>query len=184
MRGVVYVVLDKIASAHKTRRALIERLNFPPTLAFSRAVGLAPTPARKSFIGVALPPNVKLMTVSSNYAAWNEGRSILRLSHLYQTGEHPTLSAPVRLSLSNIFSQQGLKLTSATETMLTANQGREEFNAKKKTWATEDVTGGALRERASGPAQEGEAIAPFSDAGNMTVTIRAMEVKTFLCTFA
>ena len=123
MRGSALLVVDKIANAHKTRRSLIEQLNFPPTLAFSQAVAASPTPAKQSFLGAALPPNIKLMTVSSNYRRWNEGQSILRLSHLYQTGEHPTLSAPVTLQLAQIFSQQGLQLKSATETMLTANQG-------------------------------------------------------------
>ena len=61
--------------------------------------------------------------------------------------------------------------------------GRAAFNARKKTWATVDLTGGEMRQRASGPAQE-EVQEPFSDSGNMTVTIRAMEVKTFLVTFA
>ena len=76
----------------------------------------------------------------------------------------------------------GLKLTSATETMLTANQERVAFNARKKSWPTIDVTAGASRQRASGPPQE-EVQTPFSDSGNMTVTIRAMEVKTWLVTF-
>ena len=34
MRGSAYVVFDTVQNAHKTRRELIETLNFAPTLAF------------------------------------------------------------------------------------------------------------------------------------------------------
>eukprot|EP01050_Picozoa_sp_SAG11_P003510 SAG11_NODE_200_length_12606_cov_51.874550_8_plen_288_part_00 len=70
-------------AAHATRRQLIETLNFPPTLAFAKQGGALTTPTM-SAIAAQLPPNVKLMTVSSNYAEWNEGQMILRLAHMYQ----------------------------------------------------------------------------------------------------
>jgi len=114
MRGTVFLVVDKIPAAHKTRRQLIEQLNFPPTLAFAPTVAATPTPAKQSFIGAALAPNIKLLTVSSNYARWNSGKSILRLAHLYQTGEHPTLSAPVTLHLAQIFSKKGEPTAAST----------------------------------------------------------------------
>ena len=36
MRGSVYLVVDSVQNAHATRRQLVEKLNFPPTLAFSK----------------------------------------------------------------------------------------------------------------------------------------------------
>ena len=72
-----------------------------------------------------LPPNIKLMTISNNYAAWNDGQLILRFAHKYQVDEHPTLSKPATFSLAAIFSKAGLKVKSASETMLTANQPRK-----------------------------------------------------------
>ena len=89
MRGSAYVVFDRVEQAHATRRQLVETLNFPPTLAFTKASAV-PKP-KFSAIADALPPNVKLMTISSNYADWNQGQAILRLSHLYQVDEHPVL---------------------------------------------------------------------------------------------
>ena len=41
-----------------------------------------------------------------------------------QVGEHPTLSKPATVDLGAVFAKTGLKLTSMSETMLTANQAR------------------------------------------------------------
>merc|ERR1712096_253073 len=64
MRGSAYIVLDTLQGAHATRRQLIETLNFPPTLAFTKAAAIK-TPSMTA-IAAALPANVKLMTISSN----------------------------------------------------------------------------------------------------------------------
>ena len=133
MRGSTYLIVDSVANAHATRRQLIEKLNFGPTLAFAKGSAPVKTPSF-SAIGVQLPPNVKLQTVTGNYKAWNNGQQILRLAHMYAVDEHPTLSRPVTFSLAAVFSKAGLKLVSASETMLTANQARETWEAKKKTW--------------------------------------------------
>jgi hypothetical protein len=34
----------------------------------------------------------------------------LRLSHIFESGEHPTLSQPVNVSLADIFTVAGLKV--------------------------------------------------------------------------
>eukprot|EP01052_Picozoa_sp_SAG31_P062690 SAG31_NODE_21662_length_544_cov_0.480899_1_plen_134_part_01 len=41
MRGVAYLILDKLDNAHATRRQLVEKLNFPPTLAFAKTEAIA-----------------------------------------------------------------------------------------------------------------------------------------------
>ena len=105
MRGSAYVVVDTVAGAHAARRQLIEKLNFPPTLAFTKAATVK-TPSM-SAIAETLPPNIKLLTVSSNYVAWNEGKMILRLSHMYQVDEGVPgsfrLLKYVSIILANIF---------------------------------------------------------------------------------
>jgi alpha-mannosidase len=177
MRGSAYVIFDKVDAAHAARRQLIEELNFPPTLAFTKAKAVK-VPSYSS-ISAALPPNVKLMTLSSNYAAWNDGKIILRLSHLYQVGEHPTLSMPATVSLAAVFAKAGLKVGAAEETLLTANQGRDGFEAKKKVWATADATGGLVSYEGAQDRVRFDAADPA-----LSVTLRAMEVKTFLVTLA
>lgn len=80
MRGSALVVFDKLQGAHATRRQLIETLNFPPTLAFTDSPLKTPT---YSALSVAMPPNVKLMTLTNNYASIHDGAILLRLAHMY-----------------------------------------------------------------------------------------------------
>ncbi|KAL3916322.1 MAG: hypothetical protein SGPRY_006870, partial [Prymnesium sp.] len=56
----------------------------------------------KSALLAALPRNVKLVTLTSNYADHNGGKLLLRLSHLYQKGEHSTLATPVEVDLLKV----------------------------------------------------------------------------------
>jgi hypothetical protein len=102
---------------------LVEELNFPPVLAFSHEDIKAAAPGASN-LAQALPPNIKLLTLTNNYAAHNNGTILLRLAHLYAHGEHPTLSAAVTLSLRAVFAKSGLTVASAEETSLTANQVR------------------------------------------------------------
>ena len=99
---------------------------------------------------------------------------------VYAVGEHPTLSQPATVSLAAVFAKAGLKITSATETLLTANQGREEFEKKKKTWTTEERKYANVNVEG---AQTERAVLDPADA-SMTVTLRPMELKTYLATFA
>eukprot|EP01052_Picozoa_sp_SAG31_P014472 SAG31_NODE_901_length_11133_cov_9.476799_7_plen_261_part_00 len=177
MRGSAYMILDTLQNAHKTRRQLIEQLNFAPTLAFTHAI---PTNPSMTAIAAELPPNVKLQTITNNYAAWNDGKILLRLAHMYSVGEHETLSKPATFSLAAVFAKSGLKFLAAQETMLTANQPRATFEAKKLTWPT--AAGGYENTDVEG-VQTQRVLLDESDA-TMTVTLRAMEVKTYLVSIA
>ena len=148
-------------------------------LAFTRGP-TTPTTPHTSAIASALPHNLKLQTVTCNYARWNDNQCILRLAHLYQVDEHPVLSQPANVSLAAVFSKAGLTVTSATETMLTANQPRAIFEAKKLVWNTSEV----VDRGTSTSAQVGERAFLDSTDKTLTVTLNAMEVKTFLVRFA
>lgn len=121
VRGTHWLVLDTLDNAHAARRQLVERLNFPPQLAFDPASAV---PGNISYSALAdvLPPNLKLVTLTSNYAAWHGGQLVLRFAHLYEVGEHPEFSAPVQIDLQQVFAKSGLVITAATETLLSANQ--------------------------------------------------------------
>ena len=124
----------------------------------------------------ALPPNVKLVTLTNNYASIHAGKLLLRLSHLYQAGEHSTLAAPVTFDLQQVFSQAGLKLTGAVETTLSANQLKEDVEKKKHVWQT----------RAAPKKAAADTVAPFENRVPFAfpqLTIRPMEVRTFLADF-
>jgi alpha-mannosidase len=169
MRGRHWLVFDTVDAAHKTRRELAEKINFPATLAFSRAHIKS---GSFSALQSELPSNIKLVTLTNNYASFNEGRLLLRLSHLYEAGEHPTLAQPVEVDLSKVFSKAGLSITSAVETTLTGNRPLSEVNKFK--WAT------APTENDPSAPTAFETRVPFNFP---MVTIRPMEVRTFMASF-
>jgi len=178
MRGRHWLVFDTLDAAHETRRQLSEQLNFPAALAFTGAK-LPSTEQQFTALSAAMPPNVKLVTLTSNYAKHNNGQLMLRLSHLYQTGEHPTLAQPVTVDLEQVFGKAGLKITAATETTLTGNRLLSDVTVHK--WRSH-----APNERVAARMDKVDAHAftervPFAYP---QVTIRPMEVRTFLASFA
>merc|ERR1712146_583731 len=134
MRGKQWLVFDNLNDAHETRRQIAEKLYFPPTLVFTTTKDVA-IPSI-SYLNEDLPSNVKIQTLTNNYAAHNNDQLLLRMSHLYQVGEHSSLSKPVDVDLEKVFGKTGLKIASATEVSLTANQLVEEMDAKKHQWKT------------------------------------------------
>jgi len=182
MRGVSYVIIDTVANANEQRRKLIETLNFPPTLAFSKdsSAAYSSDTATYTALSAELPENIKLMTLTSNYGSFLDGQVLLRLAHMYSVDEHPTLSQPVTVDLQKVFGKAGLKIAAASETTLTGNQPKEAQVAKRHDWRSniEDPTGGKMYQSAN-PFEER---VPF-DAANLVTTIRPMELKTFLVTF-
>lgn len=180
MRGRQWIVFDNINDAHETRRQIAEKLFFPPTLGFTTDSNVAQP--SKSYLNEDLPSQVKIQTLTNNYAAHNNNQLLLRLSHLYQVGEHPTLSKPVDVDLEKVFAKDGLKIASATEVSLTANQLVSEMDARKHSWKT-----APLNERV----EENLLDAKNKRAGFESrvkfnypvVTMRPMEVRTFLVRF-
>jgi len=124
------------------------------------------------------------MTITDNYADFNEGRTLLRFAHMYSIGEHPELSKPANFSLASLFAASRLQVKSAVAMSLTGNQLQEEMDAKKFPWKTHDLTGGkvtAQLEENGKPFLQRFAFDP-SDP-KLTVTLRPMEIRTFFLTF-
>jgi len=165
VRGRHWLVLGSKDDVRAQRRALSERLNFQPTLAFGADLGPEGVRKQASFLATELPPNVKLQTLTSNYASMHGDRMLLRLAHLFAVGEHPTLSQPATVDLGSLFHADHAILE-AEEVSLTGNQNREAMERRKYRWTT-----------------EGEPQAPagaWVPSNGLTVTLRPMEVKTFL----
>jgi len=182
VRGRHWLLFDTVERTHELRRSLSERLNFPPLLAFTPPA--EPSKAWRggafSALSRALPPTVKLVTLTNNYADFNDGKWMLRLSHLYGAGEHPTLSQPVEVNLQEIFSAAGLRLNSAIETTLTGNRPLAEFERTKHTWRTHENDKAVADHLAKLDERAFSTRVPFAFP---TVTIRPMEVRTFLADF-
>ena len=94
-----------------------------------------------------------------------------------QVDEHPqhgVLSKPATFSLAAVF---GKVFSDVVETTLTGNQPRADFEARRHTWQTEDPTHGKMR---ASPNARGVRRGKMSTS----VTLRPMEVKTFLVSMA
>ena len=111
---------------------------------------------------------------------WNNGQLLLRFAHMYEVDEHATLSQLVTFSLASVFSKAGLRISAATETMLTANQARKPWEARKKSWSMVEVVDRGV----SSSPQIGERKWLDESDAALTVTLNAMEVKTVLVTMA
>merc|ERR1712178_331349 len=143
MRGRHWLYFGHTADANQMRRKMIEELNFPATLAFASGAIKTKQP---SFSAIAqdFPENVKLTTLTSNYATFHDGAYLLRIAHLFSVGEHQTLSQPATIKLANIFAKAGLTIQSIRGTTLTGNQDKAEWEAKKFHWNT-DFNGNSQR---------------------------------------
>merc|ERR1740121_1377041 len=67
VRGRHWLIFDTIENSHEERRQLAERLSFPATTAFTEGDKKISNPTW-SALESALPKNVRLMTITSNYA--------------------------------------------------------------------------------------------------------------------
>ena len=87
--------MDTIENANQARRAVQERVNFPPELAFAQGESQKSRQQREagtqnngitystSYLPKALPENIKLQTLTSNYADFNDGAVLVRFTHLF-----------------------------------------------------------------------------------------------------
>merc|ERR1712232_1084722 len=160
-----------------------ERLSFPATTAFAEGSARIAT-ASWSALQSYLPKNVRLMTITSNYADWNRGQVLVRFAHLYSIGEHPTLSQPATINMADIFAKGRLKIKSATAVSVSGNQNIEDMDAKKFAWKTHDLTDGKVIAEIDENGKPFEKRFPFNpNDPKLTVTLRPMEIRTFFVTF-
>lgn len=183
VRGRHWLVLDTIENANAERRQRQEHLNFPATLAFSEGTEKASV-SEFSLIQAALPKNVRIMTLTNNYAEWQEGAYLLRLAHMYSIGEHPELSQPATVKLADVFATGRLKIRSARAVSLSGNQPIDVMDAKKFPWKTQDLTGGKVMAEINAMGKPFEHRYPFDPQDpSLAVTLRPMEILTFMVQF-
>lgn len=163
-RGQHWVVVAPTAAigdAATHWRSLQDRLYQPPWPAFTPSV---PPVAARSLLLRPLPVNVQVMTLES----LGPRVTLLRLAHQFGPGEHPTGSRPAEVDLRTLLADQ--VVTSATETSLTANQPRK--GMRRAAWQTHGA--------ATPAAPPCPPPAPFEFGRNSTVTLRPLEIRTFL----
>ena len=171
VRGRHAVSLEPAAAATRIWRPLMDRVFGTPKLSFSTDAAVASSP-HPSFSALAkpLPPNVQLMTLKT----MGPGVILLRLAHQFGIGEDPTLSAPVSVDLSTLFSKAaGIDIVNITEVSLTANMDKAAIMRKRAlaaAWPTVD-TGARPHPWRSAP--------PLDFAADPVVKLGPMEIKTF-----
>lgn len=181
MRGRHWLIFDTPTEANRAMRLRTEDLQFPATIALQ--TNAAAKIERPAFSAVGtLPDNVKMMTLTDNYADLFEGRSMVRFAHLFGVDEHPELSRPANVSLAKFFARAGLKVESVEEMGLTGNVGLREMDDVKTKWPTHDPTGGKMWH----PSPNAETRRRYLDPadGEFTVYLRPMELRTLIVKFA
>lgn len=175
VRGTHRIMLDTPVRANRARRQSVDEMYYRPVLAFAPAAKQSEaslnTPTSFSALTTELPPNVNLMTLTSNYADFNGGKLLLRFAHLYADDEHLDLSNPVKVTLSTLFSKESqLQVVDAEEMSLTANQPRESM-LKRGAWFLD------TQEQPKPAFDRGELVKE-----DLSFILRPMELRTFLCT--
>ena len=121
--------------------------------------------AHISGLAAALPDNLHLLTVH----AWGPASVLVRLAHLFEKGEDPVLSLPTTVSLSTLFS--GARLSGCVEMTVPASQPLAAVRVR-----TVEV---------EGEGQSTYPTVPPPPAGpTQDVVVSAMEVRSFMCSFA
>ncbi|XP_038696356.1 alpha-mannosidase At3g26720-like isoform X2 [Tripterygium wilfordii] len=110
----------------------------------------------------SLPDNVALIALQE----LEDGKVLLRLAHLYETGEDKDYSAMASVELKKLFPNK--KISKVTEMSLSANQERAEMEKKRLVWKVEGSTDESSVKR-GGPV----------DPAMLVVELAPMEIRTF-----
>ncbi|KAM4594230.1 lysosomal alpha-mannosidase isoform 1-T2 [Fundulus diaphanus] len=158
VRGRLLLSLERPAVAADTHRPLAQEVVSQPLLSFTDG-GLSQNAALEfSGLQASLPPAVHLLTLSQ----WDEESVLLRLEHQFQSWESKVNSQPVTVNLQKLFST--LDVLGVSELNLSANQWKEEMS--RFDWTPEK--------------EEKPLLKTFEDPSVWEVTLRPMEMRTFL----
>jgi hypothetical protein len=131
--------------------------------------------AQRSFLQVPLPLNLHLLTVK----AMNTTSLLLRVAHIFAVGEDPIWSNNATISLGSLFTN--INVTQAVETTVTGNQLLTDVQARRARLARAATAARFQQSFEETPVPPGVTAPVNVDA--LTVTISAMQVRTFICRF-
>ncbi|PIA32796.1 hypothetical protein AQUCO_04300016v1 [Aquilegia coerulea] len=172
IQGKFYFRIDPLGEGAKWRRTVGQEIYSPFLLAFTEQDGDNWTGSHVptySFMdpSYSLPDNVAVVTLQE----LEDGKVLLRLAHLYETGEDKDLSVVASVELRKLF--HGKKISKVTETSLSANQDRVEMERKKLRWKI----AGAVKDEAE--VFRGRPVS----SSNLVVELGPMEIRTFIIGF-
>ncbi|OVA19618.1 Glycoside hydrolase family 38 [Macleaya cordata] len=170
IRGTYYMNINQLGTGQRWRRTTGQEVYSPLLLAFTHEKNenwnvsrvLNATTMDPNY---SLPPNVAVVTLQE----LDDGKVLLRLAHLYETGEDSEYSTMAKVELKKMFSKRTIK--DVTETSLSANQLKSEM--KKMKWTVEGDSGPQPAAMRGGPVDE----------STLIVELGPMEIRTFLVRF-
>ncbi|KAG8482418.1 hypothetical protein CXB51_024080 [Gossypium anomalum] len=166
--GKFYLRIDHIGEGAKWRRTVGQEIYSPLLLAFSEQDGNDWMSSHiPTFSGIdpsySLPDNIAIITLQE----LENGKVLLRLAHLFETGEDKEYSVMASVELKKLFPNK--KIKKVTEMSLSANQERGEMEKRRLAWKVEGGGGESKVVR-------GGAV----DPAKLLVELAPMEIRTFL----
>ncbi|XP_056689523.1 alpha-mannosidase At3g26720 isoform X2 [Spinacia oleracea] len=169
IKGKYFIRIDPIGEGAKWRRSVGQEIYSPLILAFAEQDGddwmSSHVPTFSGFASsYSLPDNVAIITLQE----LDNGKVLLRLAHLYETGEDKDLSVMTHVELKKLFPNKNIN--KVIETSLSANQERAEMEKKKLVWKVEDSSEEETKVMRGG----------LVDPVELVVELAPMEIRTFL----
>lgn len=165
-RGNFFINVDSAEDGMRSLRSKMESQFFRPLSVYRKPVSSA-VEAKVPWLTVSeFPANVGLTTLQE----LTKQCLLVRLSHLYAVDEHSTLSQPVTVDFSSLFSVKNSKVSEVTELVLTGTKELSEVEQVNLQWKTTDEAYGWSSR--SFPVK------------NTSVTLQAIEVRAFRVCFA
>ncbi|KAJ6390113.1 hypothetical protein OIU77_024348 [Salix suchowensis] len=159
IQGKFFLRIDQLGEGAKWRRTFGQEIYSPDG---SNEINF-PLP---TFSGIdpsySLPNNVAVITLQE----LDDGKVLLRLAHLYETGEDKDYSVMASVELKKIFPKEIVKVT---ELSLSGNQERTDMEKKRLVWKVEGSTGEESKAVRGGPV----------DPARLVVELFPMEIRTF-----
>ncbi|XP_065866110.1 alpha-mannosidase At3g26720-like isoform X1 [Euphorbia lathyris] len=166
IQGRIFVKIDRLGEGARWRRTVGQEIYSPVLLAFSEQDGNDWMNSHSlTFSGIdpsyALPNNVAIITLEE----LENGEVLLRLAHLYESGEDEENSVMASVELKRLFPKK--KIVKVRELSLSGNQERSEMERKRLVWKVAGTTGTKV--------VRGGAV----DPDKLVLELAPMEIRTF-----
>ncbi|KAI3960584.1 hypothetical protein MKX01_003758 [Papaver californicum] len=179
IRGTYFMNINQLGTGQRWRRTTGQEIYSPLLLAFTpegnenwNASHITNTTSMDP--DYSLPPNVAVITLQE----LEDGKVLLRLAHLYETGEDFEYSAMANVELKKMFGKRTIK--EVTETSLSTNQEKSEMKTMK--WTVEGESGQPSTPRRGGQQPPSKRGGPVN-LSTQIVHLGPMEIRTFLIGF-
>ncbi|KAH9791608.1 alpha-mannosidase [Citrus sinensis] len=172
IQGKFYLRIDHLGEGAKWRRSVGQEIYSPLLLAFAEQDGDNWMNSHVStFSGIDsfynFPSNIAIITLQE----LENGQVLLRLAHLYETGEDKDYSVLTSVELKKLFPNK--KISKVTEMNLSANQERATMEKKRLAWKVEGSAEEETKVVRGGPV----------DPATLVVELAPMEIRTFFIDF-